>query len=51
MGTVGSEGAKYAASVHAKFLAAYGLTSDEVPLLETMGSARTAFREAAVISS
>ena len=46
MGTVGSEGAKHAAEVHARFLAKYGLSAEEVPLLAVTGSATNAFRVA-----
>ena len=47
VGQLGSEGAAYAADAHARFLARYGLSADDVPLLEVTGSATRAFRIAA----
>ena len=43
IGDVGSEQAKYAKEVHSKFLLKYGITAEQVPLLQVTGSARKAF--------
>ena len=46
MGNVGSDGAKRAREVHTAFLTKYGITKEDVPLLEVTGSATKAFRVA-----
>lgn len=48
MGQIGSEGAKQASAHHKAFLDKFGLTADDVPLLEVTGSATKAFRVAVV---
>ena len=49
-GQPGSIGAHEASQAHAAFLKAYGLSHDDVPLVEPTGNAYAPFRRAVVVA-